>query len=733
MKQVFLSGQGGIEIFDVPIPGRLPGSILVRNAFSLISRGTEGAAVTRRSGLLGLYEKARTSPRRVEQVWAMVQAQGFARTWELVQNKLADYTTIGYSSAGQIVEVDNTDLPFAVGDRVACMGAGFANHAEYVVVPKNLAVRVPDGIALEEAAFAALGCIAMQGIRRLELTPGERIGLIGLGLIGQVCLRLLEALGYQVFGTDLYGERVKKAQEVAGAEVWVLGETDSLGHVQRLTEGHGLDGVIVCAASQSDEPVNLAFDLCRQRGRVSVIGDVGLGLCRTKMYRKELELRLSCSYGPGRYDDTYELSGHDYHLSHERWTERRNLEHFLRLLASKKLSLASLVSTRFPVEEARTAYAHVKKGDAQTYGVLFDYGPLPAQPQSVSPRARTVYLQTSAHRTHSGKIQIGVIGTGGYARGVHLPNLQRLSNQFAIHGLASRSGGTAVAAAKRFEVPLATSDYRTLLDDKDIEAILVATRHAAHARIVLDALDAGKHVFVEKPMTTSVEDGLAIVEKAASTGFVVRCGFNRRFSPYMNAMRQTIGSVGVRMITARVNIGTLTADWSNTIEEGGRLLGEGVHFFDLCNWLIGDEPVSLYAVMAGTVEITNPNTMVLLRYPDGSTAQIVYTTLGHKAMGKEYFEAFGNGRAVRSDDFATLKAYGMSASVGRRQRGDKGQLKALEEFASAIRGLPYEVTGADARAGLLATWMALAARESAAQGIPIDLDISSPKGGEMSD
>jgi predicted dehydrogenase len=722
VKQVFLSGQGGIEVFDVPIPGWLPGSILVRNAFSLISSSTEGSAVTRRSGLLGLYEKARSSPRRVEQVWSMVQEQGLVRTWELVQNKLEDYTMIGYSSAGQIVEVDNTDLPFTVGDRVACMGAGFATHAEYVVVPKNLAVRLPDGVALEEAAFAALACIAMQGIRRLDLTPGERIGVIGMGLIGQICIRLLDALGYQSFGIDLHTARVEKAKEVVGVEAWTIGATDSLHHVQNLTEGHGLDGVIVCAASTSDEPVNLAFDLCRQKGRVSVIGDVGLGLCREKMYRKELELRLSCSYGPGRYDDEYELGGRDYDLSHERWTERRHLEHFLRLLAFKKLSLASLVSIKFPVEEARTAYARIKESDARTYGVLFDYGPLPEQPVPVSHGQKSVYLRATSNGLKTGQIQIGIIGTGGYAKGVHIPNLQKLSNQFIIQGLASRSGGTAASVAKRFGVPMVTSDYRELLNNKDIDAVLVMTRHASHARIVLDALENGKHVFVEKPMVTCVADGQAIVAKAASTGLVVRCGFNRRFSPYISAMRQVVGDVGVRMITMRINVGALTNDWSNTLEEGGRLLGEGVHFFDLCNWFIGAEPVSLYAVGAGTVEVTNPNAMVLLRYPDGSTAQIVYTTLGYKAMGKEYFEAFGNSRAVRSDDFASLRAYGVSVSVSRRHRGDKGQLKALEEFACAIRSIPYTVIGADARAGLLATWMALAAHKSASQGIPITLD-----------
>jgi predicted dehydrogenase len=723
MKQVFLSGTGQIEVFDVPIPARLHDAILVRNAYSLISTGTEAAAVTTRGGWLGVYEKVRNSKERVNQVWGLVQTIGVQKTWEMVRNKLEDYTMIGYSCAGQVVEVDHDELPFAVGQHVVCMGVGFANHAEYVVVPRNLAVAIPKDVSLEQAAFGALGCIALEGIRRLELTPGERVGVIGLGLIGQICVRLLDTMGYQVCGTDLSAERAAKAGEVQGVHAWALEAVDSVAKVKALTEGYGLDGVVVCAAAKSSDPVNLAFDLCRIRGRVSVIGDVGLDLQRSKMYKKEIELRLSCSYGPGRYDSEYELAGRDYPFAYVRWTERRNLEYFLDLLGAGRLTLRSLLSARYPVEQASTAYAHVKQSDPDTYGILLDYGPLPDQQGAFDAKARVLHYASAIHTATDRKIRVGLIGVGGYAKGVHIPNLKKLANTFVIHGLASRSGGTAAIAAKHTGALNATSDYHELLAEPEIDAVIISTRHASHARIVLDALDAGKHVFVEKPMATTIAAAQKIEAKASETGLVVRVGFNRRFSPYLNAMRRVIGTEGIRMFAVRVNIGTVQNDWSNTPEEGGRLLGEGVHFFDLCNWFIGAEPVSISAVTAGAREITNPNAMVHMHYPDGSTAQVLYTSLGQSLMGKEYFEAFGNGRAVRSDDYKTFKTFGAPSGIRRHDRGNKGQLAELEEFAAAIQGKEFPVEGADARAGLVATWMALAVYQSTAQMTHIELEI----------
>lgn len=714
MKQVFLSGQGEIAVLDSPVPGRLQGSILVRNRYSLISSGTEGAAVTRNSGLLGLYEKAMSSGDRVQQVWSMAKTQGLRQTYETVQNKLADYTPIGYSTVGTVVEVDDESLPFRPGDTVACMGTGFASHAEYIVVPKNLAACVPKSVDEQQAAFGTLACIAMQGIRRLELTPGERVGVIGLGLIGQLAMRLLAGMGYRPYGLDLSKERVAIATKVFNAQAWTLDECDSEQRVKTLTGGVGLDGVLVCAASESDSPVNLAFDLCRQSGRVSIVGDVGLGLQRSKMYAKELDVRMSRSYGPGRHDPDYEIRGRDYALEHVRWSEGRNLEHFLWMLEAGTLDVSDLATAQYPVDDAKLAYSHIKSGDPGVLGVLLDYGEVPGLADASERARRDTTVKTEAEapaaikQLGDGPVRLGVIGVGGYVKGMHLPNLARLSDDFSVRALVSRTGGSAAAAARRFKVPIAGSDYRAILDDPDIDAVLIATRHATHARFVLDALESGKHVFVEKPMTTNIEDAQHIVDAADRTGLTVRVGFNRRFSPYVHALREAVGETGVRMLHARANVGALGNDWSNTEEEGGRLLGEGVHFYDLANWFIGDHPVDISARMAGPADVTNPNASVLLSYPDGSHANVLYTSLGDKRMGKELFEAFGNGKSARLDDFANVQAWGTRIR-GRFRRGDKGQSECLREFANAVRGRSSPVQGADARAGLAATHIALTA------------------------
>jgi predicted dehydrogenase/threonine dehydrogenase-like Zn-dependent dehydrogenase len=722
MKQVFLVGSGQVEVVEAPVPARLLDSVLVRNECSLISAGTEAAAVTKRSGLLGLCEKAVSSRERVGEVWALARSKGILRAWDTIRQKLEEYSPIGYSCAGTVVEVDHPGMPFAPGHRVACMGAGFAAHAELVVVPKNLVIRIPDNVSFEEGAFGAIGCIALQGIRRLDLTPGERVGVIGLGLVGQVCGRLLSAMGYEVFGMDLLTERAQKLGEVEGAHAWVLGGPDSVRRVEELTEGKGLDGVVVCAASPSDEPVNLAFDLCRAQGRVSVVGDVGLHLAREKMFAKELDLRMSRSYGPGRYDAQYELAGHDYPPGYVRWTEGRNLEYFLHLLSTHRIDLGPLVSARFPVDEAPTAYSRLKQADPDTYGLVFRY----RTPDDIPSRATWATADAPvgpARRVTPGRpVRLGLIGIGGFAKGVHIPNLKTLRSAFEVKGVASRSTASAALGGKLTSASIVATDYRALLSSPEIDAVLIATRHASHARIACDALRAGKHVFVEKPLSTTVEDGLAVEKLARDTGLVVRVGFNRRFAPHLGALRSAIGPNGVRMLSCRVNLGSVPDDWSNTPEEGGRLIGEGVHFFDFFNWFMCASPVSVSATFAGSPKVDNPNVVVSMQYRDGSVAQLVYTSLGDASMGKEHYEAFGNGRSARLDDFNELTVFGASSRVPRHARGDKGQLAELKEFSAAIRGEHYAIAGADAQAGRVATAIALAAYESAVRRRTVELD-----------
>jgi predicted dehydrogenase/threonine dehydrogenase-like Zn-dependent dehydrogenase len=718
MKQVLLSGQGQIEVLDVPVPLRASGGALVRTRYSLISSGTEAAAVASRPGWLGVLEKARRSPAKVQKVWQLARTRGLSTTWDMLRTKLADYVPLGYSAVGEVVEVDDTGGPFAVGQTLACLGSGVANHAEYLAVPENLAVPLPPGVPLDQAAFGAVGCIGMQGIRRLDAQPGEWIGVIGLGLIGQVTIRLLRAMGYEVCGADIVGGRVDLAR-AAGIAAWPLDQVDSAAQVLELTGGRGLDGVIVCAATASNEPVNLAFDLCRQRGRVSIVGDVGLDLKRDKMYRKELELRISTSYGPGRYDPEYEDEGRDYPYGLVRWTSRRNLEHFLRLLSERRLDLGPLVSAKFDVSHAAEAYARVKAAAPEDYGVLFDY---PSSDQVKAP-ARVLRSQAAplVISDAAGPVRLGLIGVGDHAKTVHLPNLRKLSDRFVVAGVASRTGAAAAAVARRYTIPIVATDYMELLNDPAIEAVLISTRHASHAAIAVAALQAGKHVFVEKPLAITLADAEAVCDAAKRAGKVVRVGFNRRFSPWLSPLREVLDSPGRRAVTIRVNVGNVGDHWSSGVREGGRLMGEGVHFLDLANWLLGEVPIAVSATFLGAAETVNPNATIHIGYADGSVASLLYTTVGASELGKERFEVFGNGQTAFSDDYQAMQVFGRTAPAGSRARGDKGHLAALAEFAGAVRGQPGPVRGAQARDGLLATWMVLAAYESATTGNRVSL------------
>ena len=708
MRQIFLGGDGQPQMIETPVPGILTDSALIETSYSLISSGTEGAAITSRGGVAGVWEKAISSRERVEQAVQLARKQGIKSTIDLVREKMADATPLGYSCSGIIREIRGESLGYHVGERVACFGTGFASHAEYNVIPRNLMAAIPNGVSEEDAAFGAIACIAMQGIRRLELTPGENIGVIGLGLIGQICVRLLTALGYRAFASDISPARVAMAQS-HGAVGWMGG--DNIDVIFRETGNAGLDGVIICAASNDAALVNNAFDLCRKRGRVAIVGSVSMELLRDKMYQKELELRLSSSYGPGRYDPAYEIGGHDYPIQHARWTENRSLGLFIRLLHEKRIDISDLRSKKFAVTDYQAAYAEVKNTAAGNFGILFDYGTASknlAQPKSV---ARSIHLPVT--NINEGKVRIGLIGVGAYAKNIHLPNLRALPEIFSVEALASRSGATAAAIASRSGARLVTSDYHEMLADDQIDAVLISTRHAAHGGIICDALDAGKHVYVEKPMTITIEEADKVIEKVEKTGLCVRVGFNRRFSPYCLPFRQAIGDQGIGMLTIRVNIGSVGSHWSSSSDEGGRFLGEATHFIDLANWVFGEFPISIQASSAGQPKVENPNVGLLLSYPSGGNAMITYSSLGHPDMGKEFFELFVDGKSIRCDDFSKLTMFGAKAKTGNLRKGDKGQREALAEFGKRILGQEHSVMGADALAGREATRIALQTYEIA--------------------
>lgn len=704
MKQVFLSGKGQVEVFDVPTPGRPRGCALVANACSLISTGTEVSSVTKHQGLLGLYEKVKASKDKLYTLQEFYRLHGLKKTLETVNNKLIDFNPIGYSSAGIIIEVDEGS-EFQVGDYVSCMGVGFANHAQYITVPTNLMAKIPRGVSFEEASFGALACIALQGIRRLDLTPGETVTVIGLGLIGQLTVRFLSAMGYIVYGVDLDESRVDIANTVVGVAAWSSAQVNVIESISHHTQGHGSDGVIICAASKESSIINLACDLCRQRGRVSIVGDIGLELQRAKLYKKEIEVRMSCSYGPGRYDPDYEIFGNDYPFSYVRWTENRNLSYFLSLLSTKKVDISKLITRKTHISEATEAYALLKSNGRKEFSVILDYA-LDIGVASEPPRLTTTIRLPRKNITNA-KVKLGLIGVGAYFKAMHLPNLRKLSDQFEISGIASRSGGTAAVVAKRLKVPCITSDYKELLNDPEIDAVLISTRHSTHGKIAIAALEAGKHIFVEKPMTICMDEARKIYMLAQERGLIVRVGFNRRFSPMLQNMKRALNTDSEKLLTCRINVGDVGSHWSNTATEGGRLIGEGVHFFDLCNWFMDAYPISVSVQTIGKKEPYNPNKVITMCYGDGSVAQVIYHTIGHPSMGKEYFEAVAGNKSVVVNDYKTAQGFGCKVETNKSMISDKGQLGVLCEFSQAIKG--EKNNGADAAAGLFATWVALQA------------------------
>lgn len=705
MQQVLFTGTGQVEVCEVPAPQVLPGSVLVRTMFSLISSGTEAAALSDGGALSSIVDKVRNKPERIEQVWKLVQQQGFANALATVQQKLQEYGAPGYSLAGIVVDAAADAHGFNPGDLVACMGAGFAVHAEFVVVPINLAVKIPGNVRPRDASYAALLCIAMQGIRRLQLDPGAIVAVIGLGLLGQLTLQLAKAMGYRPVGFDIDASRAKFAEDKWGVGAWSMTGSDPKQICNALSEGYGVDGVIITAATPSNDPLDLACDLCRRGGRVSIVGDVGLNLSRDKIYRKETEIRISCSYGPGRYDEDYEVRGHDYPYTHVRWTERRNLQHALHLLGEKQIDVEQLTTGMFRIDRAVDAYQTIKARSGNNFGVVFDYGVTEQSPvQNLSLQR---HVTVCVPRRKDDQIRLGVIGTGSFCRSVHLPNLAALRQHFSIAALVSRTGVSAMVPARKYGVPTVATDYSTVIADPSIDAVLIATRHADHARIVMDALDAGKHVFIEKPMCLTVSDGEAIVRKVAETGLVLQVGFNRRFAPMLRALKDCLGSTGPRIFNCRVNVGPLGDTWSNNMSEGGRLLGEGVHFFDLCNWIMNAEPTKVTGAVVGIDRIENPDTVATLKYHDGSVASVTYTTLGSTKAGKEYYEAIGNGRLVTCDDFVEFHAYGANASLPTGAKRNKGFREQWLAFARAIRGMDEACDLPDARAGLSATRIAL--------------------------
>lgn len=688
MKQVLVKG-GGVVVEDVPAPACSPRSVLVRVAHSCVSVGTELSSV-QMSGL-PLYRRALKQPHHAKKVLEVARDQGVVRTVKRVRGMLAGGLPTGYSAAGTVVAVGDEVAEFSVGDRVACAGGGIANHAEVIDVPVNLAVRIPDGLGTEAAATVTLGAIALQGVRRLQPTLGETVGVLGLGVLGQITAQLLRASGARVVGGDPDQRRVDQAR-AHGMAAGVGGGDDFVERMLMLTDGFGADGVIVTAATSSSEVMSTALRSCRKRGRVVIVGDVGLDLKRVDLYEKELDVLMSTSYGPGRYDPLYEVEGLDYPIGYVRWTENRNMGEYLRLLGEGRVSLDDLGGATYAVDEAPAAFEALKGADRPLL-VLLSYPDRPGEME------RTVRLRSIPPR--EGRVGVALVGAGTFAQAQHVPNLLKLRNRFELRAVMSRTGASAKAVATQAEAAYATTDLDAVLADAAIDLVLVSTRHDSHAEIALRALSAGKHVFVEKPLALTEDELRAIEELYAGAGErppLLMTGFNRRFSPAVRRLRELLSERTAPLIADyRMNAGFIPADhWVHGHEGGGRNIGEACHVYDVFRSLVRAEPTSVEAtgITGGEPRLhANDNFVATIGYADGSVCTLTYTALGSRDFPKERLEVFCDGAVYSLDDYRSLSVTGRRAQGWRSPTMHKGHVEELEELGRALTdGGPWPIS-----------------------------------------
>ena len=719
MKQVAQTYRTGeLTLREVPAPSLQPGGVLVETWFSVVSVGTEGMKVqTARKSLLG---KARARPELVRQVLSTLQKEGLLSTYRKVMNRLDAPVPLGYSLCGRVLAVAPDVEDLTTGDVVACAGAGYANHAEIVFVPKNLCVKVPPEVPADLAAFTTVGAIALQGVRQAEVQVGDAIAVVGLGLVGQLAVQLLSAAGCRVFGIDINAARAQLAREL-GAQAAFAGGDDTLEQAAlSFSRGLGMDSVLVCAATRSNDAVNLAARLARDRGRVVIVGIVGMDIHHEAFYEKELDLRMSRSYGPGRYDPVYEEEGVDYPAGYVRWTERRNMEAVLDLMAAGRLKLAPLITHRFPFAQAAQAYELIAgPGAASVLGVVFEYDRAGA-----APAAR---VEFPSGRADQRPVNLGVIGAGNFAKTMLLPHLKERSN-VSLRGVATATALSAQDTAGRFGFAFAATDAREVLEDAATNAVLIATRHNLHAPLAAQALRAGKAVFVEKPLALN-EVELADVMDAyrhAPRPFLM-VGFNRRFAPLVTQARGLLPKHGPYTIHCRVNAGFTPLDswYQDPIQGGGRLLGEGCHFIDLLLHLTGARPLRVSAAAMDDAGVyRGDNVAVTVSFADGSVGTLLYVACGDPAQSKERLEIFSGGAMAVLDDYRSLQFShgGKSKTLRSRLNQDKGHAAEMAALVAALAtGGPAPIPAEELFLSTLAT---LCAARSLREQRPVEVDLS---------
>jgi len=672
MKQIIQDLKNGQTILEeVPVPRAGYGQVLIQTTRSLVSLGTERMLVE--FGKANFIEKARQQPDKVKQVLDKVKTDGLKPTLDAVFNKLGQPLPLGYCNVGRVIAVGKGVKDFRIGDRVASNGP----HAEVVAVPENLVAKIPEGVTDEEAAFTVIGAIGLQGIRLVRPTLGETVVVIGLGLIGLMTAQLLKANGCKVIGFDYDDSKIKLANELGIAAINPGEGTDQIHFVESQTNGIGADAVIITASNKSNEIISQSAKMSRKRGRIVLVGVVGLDISRADFYEKELTFQVSCSYGPGRYDENYEQKGNDYPIAYVRWTERRNFEAVLYAIANKSIIVDRLITERIELQNYEQIYGNMK-GSRSIASIL-------VYPETEENWSRRVSINNNTFV--GGKGVLGIIGAGNFTSAMILPSLKKTRAELKY--IASSGGLSGTTLAKKYNISVSTTDYKEILSDADVDLVLITTRHDSHANMVNEVLQAGKHVFVEKPLALSNEHLKEIVESYERYKKTINVGFNRRFAPLAVKMKQLLGSGDTPMnIVATMNAGFIPANsWVHDMEiGGGRIIGEACHFIDLCTFLSGSKvnSVCMNAMGKNPVENTD-NASILLKYENGTNAVINYFANGSKSYAKERVEVFHDERVLVMDNWRKLKGYGFKGFTSASSSQDKGHLNQFQKLINVVK------------------------------------------------
>jgi predicted dehydrogenase/threonine dehydrogenase-like Zn-dependent dehydrogenase len=688
MRQALIY-KGSVKTAAVPAPTVGKGRLLIRVVNSCISAGTEmaGVASTGKSPVRTMLEQ----PEKIRKLIGLIKSEGLHKLLNQYKFLKESGQPTGYSVSGVVIGIGEGVADFKIGDAVAASGGGFAFHAEFVEVPKNLVVKIPNGVEFKEASTVALGAIALHGVRRTGLNIGEYAVVVGTGILGLIAIQILHSSGIQVIAVDINVPRLKIAADL-GAQFTVNSSIeDPVKAVDNITQGHGSDAVLFAASTSDSKVLSQSFQMCRRKGKVVLMGVSGMDLNRKDLYPGEIDLHISTSYGPGRYDDKYEEQGIDYPYAYVRWTEGRNFAEYLRLLASKQVNLNALISRIYPIEEADKAFDSLKDTENKPLIVLLDYGKLSGDYFSVMYPERKIILR-STPSVHHEKINVGIIGVGNFAQLVHLPNLKKLSDKYSIYALASQSGVKAKNTGVFYSAHYVTTDYNVIINDPKVDLIMICTRHRNHAELTLKALKAGKHVFVEKPLATTLDD-LARLEDFFNAHQndtpVLMVGFNRRFSPYFNEIRKyTAKRIGPLYIHYRMNAGYKAADhWTHS--DGGRIVGECCHIIDAVSSLTGSKILQsqAYTIEEGKSKfLSGDNKSINLSFEDGSIAVIEYLSLGSQLLPKEYMEVHFDEKTFVLNDYKSLKSYGFKTKNLHTKSSEKGHLEELNALYNSLNG-----------------------------------------------